>query len=99
MSVSVVAWRPPPVDPALSGFRGLQKPVVHSSAQCGEIPVVPVQERSTPPFEGFSERVTDGSDDDRTVAYGRWLKRLRQNQSDAEGEDASADQVADEEAR
>ena len=62
-------------------------------------PVVPVQERSTPPFEGFSERVTDGSDDDRTVAYGRWLKRLRQNQSDAEGEDASADQVPDEEAR
>ena len=54
---------------------------------------------STPPFEGFSERVTDGSDDDRTVAYGRWLKRLRQNQSDAEGEDASAYQVADEEAR
>ena len=54
-----------------------------------------MQERSTPPFEGFSERVTDGSDDDRTVAYGRWLKRLRQNQCDAEGEDASADLAPD----
>ena len=50
---------------------------------------------STPPFEGFSERLTDGSDDDRTVAYARWLKRLRLNQFDAEREDASADQVAD----
>ena len=99
MSGSGVDSRPPPVDDAVCGFRGLQKRFVHSSAQCGEIPVVPVQERSTPPFEGFSERVTDGSDDDRTVADGRWLKRLRQNQSDAEGEDASADQLADEEAR
>ena len=58
-----------------------------------------MQERSTPPFEGFSERVTDGSDDDRTVAYGRWLKRLRQNQSDAAGEDASADHAPDDEGR
>ena len=98
-SGSGVDSRPPPIDAALCGFRGLRKRFVHSSAQCGEIHVVPVQERSTPPFEGFSERVTDGSDDDRTVAYGRWLKRLRQNQSDAEGEDASADQLADEEAR
>ncbi len=99
MSGSGVASRPAPVDAAVCGFRGLRKCFVHSSAQCGEVSVVPVQERSTPPFEGFSERVTDGSDDDRTVAYGRWLKRLRQNQSDAEGEDASADQVADDEAR
>ena len=99
MSVSGVASRPAPVDAAVCGFRGLRKRFVHSSAQCGQVPVVPVQERSTPPFEGFSERVTDGSDDDRTVAYGRWLKRLRQNQSDAEGEDASADQVADGEVR
>ena len=58
-----------------------------------------MKDHSTPPFEGFSERVTDGSDDDRTVAYGRWLKRLRQNQSDAEGEDASADHASDEDAR
>ena len=60
--------------------------------------ILPVKDRSTPPFEGFSERVTDGSDDDRSVAYGRWLKRLRQNQSDAEGEDTSADHAADGEA-
>ena len=40
----------------------------------------PVKDQSTPPFEGFSERVTDGSDDDRQTAYGRWLKRLRGNQ-------------------
>ena len=57
-----------------------------------------MKDRSTQPFEGFSERVTDGSDDDRTVAYGRWLKRLRQSQSDAEGEDASADLAADDDA-
>ena len=50
---------------------------------------------STPPFEGFSERLTDGSDDDRTVAYARWLKHLSLNQFDAEREDASVDQVAD----
>ena len=50
---------------------------------------------STPPFEGFSELLTDGIDDDRTVAYARWLKRLRLNQFDAEREDAIADQVAD----
>ena len=41
----------------------------------------PVKDQSTPPFEGFSERVTDGSDDDRQTAYGRWLKRLRGNQA------------------
>ena len=35
------------------------------------------QNANQPPYEGFSERVTDGSDDDRAVAYGRWLKRLR----------------------
>ena len=40
----------------------------------------PVKDQSTPPFEGFSERVTDGSDGDRQTAYGRWLKRLRGNQ-------------------
>ena len=57
-----------------------------------------MKDRSTQPFEGFSERVTDGSDDDRTVAYGRWLKRLRQSQSDAEGGDASADLAADDDA-
>ena len=63
-----------------------------------EATVPPVKDRSTPPFEGFSERITAGSDDDRTIAYGRWLKRLRQNQSDAEGEDASANHAADHEA-
>ena len=41
---------------------------------------LPVKDQSTPPYEGFSERVTDGSDDDRQTAYGRWLKRLRGNQ-------------------
>ena len=40
----------------------------------------PVKEQSTQPFEGFSERVTVGSDYDRQTAYGRWLKRLRGNQ-------------------
>lgn len=39
-----------------------------------------VKDPATPPFEGFSERVTDGSDDERQTAYGRWLKRLRGNQ-------------------
>ena len=33
-------------------------------------------------FEGFSNRVTDGSDKDRIEAYGRWLERLRSNQDD-----------------
>ena len=83
MSGSVVASRPAPVDAAVRGFRGLRKRFFDSSAQCGEVSVVPVQERSTPPFEGFSERLTDGSDDDRTVPYARWLKRLRLNQFDA----------------
>ena len=41
---------------------------------------VPVKDQSAPPYEGFSERVTDGSDADRQNAYGRWLKRLRGNQ-------------------
>ena len=52
----------------------------------------PVKDQSTPPFEGFSERVTDGSDDDRQTAYGRWLKRLRGNQelsADRNKEDGS----------
>ena len=40
----------------------------------------PVKDQATPPLEGFSERVTDGSDDERQTAYGRWLKRLRGNQ-------------------
>ena len=68
-----------------------------ADAQCGNELQSPVQDPSKPPFEGFSERVTDGSDDDRTVAYGRWLKRLRDNQSGAEGEDASTDQDPDDE--
>ena len=63
------------------------------NAETGSVPC----RTSNPPFEGFSERVTDGSDDDRTVAYGRWLKRLRDNQSGAEGEDASTDQGPDDE--
>ena len=42
---------------------------------------VPVKDQSTPPFEGFSERVTDGSDNERQTAYARWLKRLRGNQN------------------
>lgn len=68
-----------------------------ADAQCRNELQSPVQDPSKPPFEGFSERVTDGSDDDRTVAYGRWLKRLRDNQSSAEGEDASTDQGPDDE--
>ena len=52
----------------------------------------PVKDQSTPPFEGFSERVTDGSDDDRQTAYGRWLKRLRGNQErSADRKDDSSD--------
>ncbi|WP_156918613.1 hypothetical protein [Synechococcus sp. CC9616] len=39
-----------------------------------------MRDQSHPPFEGFSERVTDGTDQERTVAYSRWLKRLRDNQ-------------------
>ena len=34
------------------------------------------------PFEGFSNRVTDGSDQEPKDAYGRWLERLRSNQDD-----------------
>ena len=37
-----------------------------------------------PAFEGFSNRVSEGSDEERTAAYGRWLERLRSNQSDPE---------------
>ena len=33
-------------------------------------------------FEGFSNRVTDGSDKERIEAYGRCLDRLRNNQDD-----------------
>ena len=33
-------------------------------------------------FEGFSNRVTDVSDEERREAYGRWLERLRNNQDD-----------------
>ena len=33
-------------------------------------------------FEGFSNRVTDGSDEERREAYGRWLERLGNNQDD-----------------
>ena len=51
---------------------------------------VSVKDQSTPPYEGFSERVTDGSDADRQNAYGRWLKRLRGNQGRAEGEQKSS---------
>ena len=46
----------------------------------------PVKDQSAPPYEGFSERVTDGSDADRQNAYGRWLKRLRGNQGRSGGE-------------
>ncbi len=37
-----------------------------------------------PAFEGFSERVSEGSDEERTEAYGRWLERLRRSQSDSD---------------
>ena len=37
-----------------------------------------------PAFEGFSLRVNEGSDEERTAAYGRWLERLRRNQNDSE---------------
>ena len=37
-----------------------------------------------PAFEGFSNRVSEGSDEERTAAYGRWLERLRRNQNDSE---------------
>ena len=36
----------------------------------------------TAPFEGFSNRVTDGSDQEPKDAYERWLERLRNNQAD-----------------
>ena len=45
-----------------------------------------MKDQSAPPYEGFSERVTDGSDADRQNAYGRWLKRLRGNQGRSGGE-------------
>ena len=37
-----------------------------------------------PAYEGFSNRVSEGSDEERTEAYGRWLERLRRSQSDSE---------------
>ena len=48
-----------------------------------------VKDQQQPPFEGFSDRVTEGNDDDRTAAYGRWLKRLRDSQ-EASGAEESA---------
>ena len=30
-----------------------------------------------PGFDGFSRRVAEGSDEDRLIAFSRWLKRLR----------------------
>ena len=48
-----------------------------------------VKDQQQPPFEGFSDRVTEGNDDDRTAAYGRWLKRLRDSQA-ASGAEESA---------
>ena len=60
------------------------QPAVDSHGLCvhtgGETSVLAVRDQSHPPFEGFSERVTDGTDQERTVAYSRWLKRLRDNQ-------------------
>lgn len=38
-----------------------------------------MQDQPTTPFEGLSDRVTDGTDQEQTVAYGDWLKRLRDN--------------------
>ena len=60
------------------------QPTVDSHGLCvhtgEETCVLAVRDQSHPPFEGFSERVTDGTDQERTVAYSRWLKRLRDNQ-------------------
>ena len=57
-------------------------------------PFKPVQDQHNPPFEGFSDRVTDGTDQERTVAYSRWLKRLRDNQEQPETADTSSEETA-----
>ena len=60
-----------------------------------EASVFTVQNQSHPPFEGFSDRVTDGTDQERTVAYSRWLKRLRENQGEPDSaEDRSSEQAS-----
>ncbi|MAV12200.1 MAG: hypothetical protein CL861_01870 [Cyanobium sp. MED843] len=87
-----VWFEQPSIDQDFVAFAGMLPGL---DAQCRNDLQSPVQDPSKPPFEGFSERVTDGSDDERTEAYGRWLKRLRDNQSSAEGEDASTDQGPD----
>ena len=46
-----------------------------------------------PAFEGFSNRVSEGSDDERIAAYGRWLERLRRNQSDSESGQADSAEI------
>ena len=57
--------------------------------------VFTVQNQSHPPFEGFSDRVTDGTDQERTVAYSRWLKRLRENQGESDSaRDRSSEQAS-----
>ena len=60
--------------------------------------VFAVQDQFHPPFEGFSDRVTDGTDQERTVAYSRWLKRLRDNQDNPQepnsGDGNSAEQAS-----
>ena len=53
----------------------------------------PVKDQPAPPYEGFSERVTDGSDEDRQNAYGRWLKRLRGSQAGSEAEQESSSET------
>ena len=45
-----------------------------------------------PAFEGFSERVNQGSDAERKMAYGRWLERLRRDQSDERSTSSADDQ-------
>lgn len=50
-----------------------------------------VKDQQQPPFEGFSDRVTEGNDDDRTAAYGRWLKRLRDSQESSGADESAAD--------
>ena len=65
-------------------------------AHTGEAALVfTVQNQSHPPFEGFSDRVTDGTDQERTVAYSRWLKRLRENQGEPDSAgDRSSEQAS-----
>lgn len=46
-----------------------------------------------PAFEGFSERVNQGSDAERKMAYGRWLERLRRDQSDERSTSSADDQT------